>query len=115
MQQRDRADDRDRGHDHALDDGLVVALADERPQPLVQAERRQHDDRHDHDPRDGRCEQVLVPARHRALEPQPEGEEVSERDQETVHQQLRDRMAVDGKGRGSDPLAHAAAILVRLR
>ena len=39
MQQRDRADDHQRRDDHFLDDGLVVALAHECPQPLVLTEQ----------------------------------------------------------------------------
>jgi hypothetical protein len=39
-------------------------------------------------------------------EPQPEGKEICERDQHTVHQQLGQCVAMDGKGRGSDPPAH---------
>jgi len=47
-----------------------------------------------------------------ALEAKPEGEEICKRDQSAVHHQLREGMPVDGKGRGSDPSAHAAGILV---
>ena len=35
-----------------------------------------------------------------ALEPQPEGEEVGERDQSTVHEELGQRVPVNGYGRG---------------
>jgi hypothetical protein len=46
------------------------------------------------------------------LEPQPEGEEVCERDQQPIDHQLGKRVTMDGEGRGSDPSAHAARILV---
>ena len=44
------AADDDSRDDHALDHRLVVALADVRPQPLVQPEQREHDHRDGHDP-----------------------------------------------------------------
>ncbi len=50
VQQRDRADDQDRGHDHALDHALVVALGDERPKSLILAEGGEHDQRERHHP-----------------------------------------------------------------
>ena len=46
------------------------------------------------------------------LEPQPEGEEVSKGDQYAIGKQLRERVTVDGEGRGSDPSAHAAVSLL---
>src|SRR5664279_4414669 len=42
-----------------------------------------------------------------ALKPQPEGKEKCERDQNPVQKQLRQRVPMDGKGRGLDPPAHA--------
>ena len=56
---------------------------------------------------------AVVGSAQAVLEPQTESEVVSERDQNPVHEQLRNRMAVDGEGRGSDPPAHAAVILMR--
>ena len=107
VQQGDGADLEQGGHDHGLDHRLVVALADERPQPLVLAEGGDHDHGHRDDPQDRRVEQLGEAVRGRRLEPQPEGEEVRERDQAAVHQQLGQRVAMDGKGRGSDPPAHS--------
>ena len=110
VQERDEPDDHDGGHQHRLEHRLVVPAADEPPQPLVLAERAEADERHHHDAGDRRPQQALVPLRARAEpagEAQPEGEEVCERDQKSVHQQLGQRVAVDGKGRGSDPSAHA--------
>ena len=46
------------------------------------------------------------------LEAEPEGEEVCERDQQPIDHQLGKRVTMDGEGRGSDPSAHAARILV---
>ncbi len=60
VQEGDRAHDHERGHDQALDHRLVVALAHERPQPLVLAEQRQRHERDRHDPVDGVGEQVAV-------------------------------------------------------
>ena len=51
VQQRDRADDHERCDDHALDDRLVVALTDEGPQPLVEPEGGEDDQRDRHHPR----------------------------------------------------------------
>ena len=107
MQKRDRADDQQRRHDHALDDRLVVPLADERPQALIEPERGEDDEHDGNDPPDRRVEQVVVARQDVAIEPQLEGEEVGERDQHAIHQQQGQRVPVDGEGRGSDPPAHA--------
>ena len=111
VQEGDGAHHDERGNDDGLDDRLVVALADERPQPLVLAEHRQRHQRDRHDPVDRRGEQVpvlVVGPAETVGEPQPEGKVVSERDQHPVHEQLGHRVAMNGKGRGSDPPAHAA-------
>ena len=59
MQQRDRTHDQDGRREHALDHRLVFALPDERPQALIEAERREHHQVHRDDPRDRALEQVL--------------------------------------------------------
>ena len=81
VQQRDCAADDDGRDDYALDHRLVVALTDERPQPLVQAEQREHDHRDGHDPPHRRVEQVFITGRSRTFKPEPEGKKVGERDQ----------------------------------
>ena len=115
VQQRDDPDHDDRGDEHALDHGLVVALADEPPQPLVLAERPEHHQGEHGHPGDRVGQEMavaLVGAVEVTLEAQPEGEEVCERDQQTIDHQLGQRVTMDGEGRGSDPSAHAARILV---
>ena len=89
MHERDAADDQQRGQDHALDHRLVVALPDVRPQPLVEPERRPAPPAKPTTTQgivvSNRCSYLLG---NRVIEPQPKGEEVSERDQDAVHQQL---------------------------
>ena len=58
VQQRDSAGDDGGRDDYGLDHRLVVALAHERPQALVEPEQREHDHRHGHDPPHGGVEQV---------------------------------------------------------
>ena len=116
VQQGDDADHDDGGDHYPLEHRLVVTLADEPPQPLVLAERRQGDQGGQDDPHNRDIEQMpvaLVLASEATFEPQPESQEICQRDQDSVHQQLGKRVAMDRKGRGSDPSAHAGAILVR--
>jgi hypothetical protein len=117
MQERDRADDHERRDDHPLDYRLVVPLTDECPQPLVLAERREHHERDGNGPPDRVREQVSVAVVRTAEaigEPQPESQVVSERDQEPVDDQLGHGVPMNGEGRGSDPPAHAAGIVIRI-
>ena len=102
----------DVGHerDHARRDGLadqqVLALR-RVPHPVpVEAEQREDEDAAADRERDRAREQVLVAGRDPAVEPQAVGEEIGQRDQARVQRDLRERVAVDGKGRGADPAAH---------
>jgi hypothetical protein len=60
VQERDHRDDHKRRNDDRLDHRLVLALRDERPQPLVGPEQRQRREGHRHDPADRRRQQVPV-------------------------------------------------------
>ena len=73
VKQRDCAHQDDRRSDGGLDHRFVVALTDERPEPLIAAERREHDQRARNNPRDRGLEQLGVATRERCTrEPQPE-------------------------------------------
>ena len=94
----------------ACSDALVVALVDVAPPLLVQAERAR---------RSPGCrttaETIVRSSRSgsgRACRGRSaaEREPVGERDQAAVHRELRERMAMDGKGRGADPSAHRGAL-----
>ena len=91
MQERDHGGEQNGRDYNALDDSFVVTLADVVPEPLVDTERGQHDQRAEHHPDDRVAQQHAVarvqPTRI-PLEAEPEGEEVSERDQNTVDEQL---------------------------
>jgi hypothetical protein len=41
-----------------------------------------------------------------AVKAQPKGEQVSESDQDAIHDELQQRVSVDWQGRGTDPSAH---------
>ena len=118
VHQRDHADDRQGRDDRALGQRFVVALADVTPEPLVGAKSCEDDKNERHGPDDRRRQQVLIahgaPGGH-PVKAKPEGEQVGEGDQDSVHHDLRQGMAVDWKGRGPDPSAHAAGFYLRSR
>ena len=104
-----------RRHDDRLQDADVVALRDVAPPLRVQAERGEDDRRADDDGRKRRREEIAKARRNPrgAVEAQPVGEPVRERDQCPVDRDLGKRMAVQGKGRGADPSAHRARLYGR--
>ena len=88
---------------------LDVALADVAPAALVDARGGEDHDVAEHHPRPGRDQQPVVlerDAAHLALEAEPERQVVRERDQRRVDHQLRQRVAMQRKGRRAKPSAH---------
>ena len=108
LDERDVQQQRERGDDDGLDDRAVVALRDVAPPLPVQAEGGEDRDRADDDGDERRVEELLVARRHArgAVEAQPVGQPVRERDQHPVDRDLGQRMAVQGNRRRTDPSAH---------
>ena len=71
VDQGDRTDGHHGRGDHALDDRLVLTLADKRPDALVHTKQAERDKRAGDHPRDRRLEQILVPGWDPILESQP--------------------------------------------
>ena len=102
----DVGDEREHRRDDGLDDAQVLALRGVAHPVPVEPEARE--DRHaaDDDERQRVLEQLLVVARDAAVEAQAVGEVVGQRDQPGVHQDLGQRVPVDGEGRKAGPAAH---------
>ena len=107
-----RMDDRDDADEqHAVDhecahEVLDIALADVAPAPLVDAGQREDHGAAEDNPRPCPRQQQRIRMRDLPVEAQPEREVVRERDQTSVHHELRQRMAVKREGRRAKPSAH---------
>jgi hypothetical protein len=106
MQQRDDRHHRERGEDHGLDDVLVVLPPPVAPPLRVEAEEGEDDDGEGDDPGQGLPQQMRVARRQVAVEAHVEGEDVGQRDQCTVDDELRKGVTVHRERGGVQPPSH---------
>ncbi len=95
-----------RRDDDRLGDRHVVAPRHVAPPLLVEPEQDEDHHARDDRPDDRAVQQQLVAMRDARVEPQAVGELIGERDHDPVHGKLRERVAVERKGRRAEASAH---------
>ena len=108
LHDRDVGDEREHGGQAGLRDPQVLGLGRVAHPVPVEPEQREDRDVADHHEAERALEQVLVELGHATgpVEAKSIGEEIGQRDQPGVQRDLRERVAMDGEGRGTEPAAH---------